>query len=340
MAVTETKGGRYRARLRACGHDLVRTFATEVDAAVWHARARAAAYAGEPIPEATRDEGPEADVVVRPTVRSVIEHCATYKWADDKDGARSMSRAIRIARLLGLDKPIDDVSTIDLLDASKALDGSDLTAETKRKMFNAFRGGVTTWSKHTGRAAPDLRWPDYERGSKDPRALTDGEVEAFLGVMAEPYRSLFLLLLNTGLQTPGEWRALTTDSMRDDALVVKARSKGRGAPERGVPLNEAAASALACLPHGDPRLIDITADKWSAEWNRCRSALAIEDSRVTPYTLRHTFATRLARRGVHPVTIARLLGHSDVTQVMTYVKSFDSDLRGATAQLEGIDETD
>jgi len=39
---------------------------------------------------------------------------------------------------------------------------------------------------------------------------------------------------------------------------------------------------------------------------------------VTWHTFRHTFATRLNRRGVDIVTVKELLGHSDIKMTMRY----------------------
>jgi site-specific recombinase XerD len=50
-------------------------------------------------------------------------------------------------------------------------------------------------------------------------------------------------------------------------------------------------------------------------WRVCRSA----NLSFTPYDLRHSFATRMAQLGVDLPTLAALLGHSGLGQVMTYV---------------------
>ena len=53
--------------------------------------------------------------------------------------------------------------------------------------------------------------------------------------------------------------------------------------------------------------------------------------RVSPHTLRHTFATHLVRAGVGLVTIRDLLGHRLITSTQIYLHVTAEDLRAAAA---------
>lgn len=50
-------------------------------------------------------------------------------------------------------------------------------------------------------------------------------------------------------------------------------------------------------------------------------------SQVVPYTLRHTFATRLASRGVNPKILAEMLGHSTTKMCEWYIHPSADDMR-------------
>lgn len=55
---------------------------------------------------------------------------------------------------------------------------------------------------------------------------------------------------------------------------------------------------------------------------------------VTPHTFRHTFATRLAQRGVDLYKIANLLGHKDIRRTQRYSHHCPDSLRDGVQILE------
>ncbi len=64
-----------------------------------------------------------------------------------------------------------------------------------------------------------------------------------------------------------------------------------------------------------------------------RAGLA--DEGFTIHSLRHTFATTLAEKGVHPSTAQKMLGHSDIRMTLTiYTHATDEMQDAATAALE------
>lgn len=56
---------------------------------------------------------------------------------------------------------------------------------------------------------------------------------------------------------------------------------------------------------------------------------------VRTHDLRHTFATRLRRRGVNIETIKELLGHADIEETMIYAHFTPAEAVAAIATIDG-----
>jgi integrase len=263
-----------------------------------------------------------------------------------------MRRAIKVARLIGLDLPLKDLNSDHLSDAAFALRDWEVSTETKRKTFNAFRGALTNFRRYSKEALPELVWPHFKRSDSKPRSLSLQEVRAMMLRFEEPYRFLFRFLLDTGLQ-PKEWSDLMLSDVSvptdDDGvpsgyfLRVRQKEKGEGAPTRVVPLtSDAVTGLLGYLDYlkAQPNraktthLFDIDPDHYRAEWNRVKKAAGLTDPRITPYTTRHTFGVRLAKVGVNPLVIAKLMGHTSLDTVQHYVSLSNEDINEAIKTLE------
>jgi integrase/recombinase XerC len=55
--------------------------------------------------------------------------------------------------------------------------------------------------------------------------------------------------------------------------------------------------------------------------------------KVTPHTLRHSFATHLKDAGVRIDVIQKLLGHSSITETMRYLHTGEEDMEEAVKEL-------
>jgi integrase/recombinase XerD len=175
--------------------------------------------------------------------------------------------------------------------------------------------------------------------AKLPHALGQGDVGALLAQPADDDprglrdRALLELLYACGLRV-SEATSLTTAQLNLQAGFVTVL--GKGGKERVVPVGAAARKALEDYLGGErPRLAGARPSPWvfvraggkpisrQTVWKLVRkwSLAAGIGKRVSPHTLRHTFATHLLGGGADLRVVQALLGHADVgtTQIYTHV---------------------
>jgi integrase/recombinase XerD len=172
-----------------------------------------------------------------------------------------------------------------------------------------------------------------------PTVLSHGEVDALLAAPspdAPSYRrdrAVLELLYATGVRV-SELVGLQLQQvdLEERLLVVL----GKGSRERMVPFGETAAGALrSYLLHLRPELdrgggegallLNVRGTRLTrmSVWTLVKDAAesAGIGKKVSPHTLRHTFATHLLEGGADLVAVQELLGHVDIatTQIYTHV---------------------
>ncbi len=179
------------------------------------------------------------------------------------------------------------------------------------------------------------------RTRKLPQVLTRGEIEKLLSQprgtkpAALRDRALLELMYACGLRAS---EAIGLELMDVDVDEGVLRARGKGSKERVVPIGQAAIGALRpYLERGRPALV-----KGSAEPHlfvnfrggsltrqglykivRRHALTAGLADRMSPHTLRHTFATHLLAGGCDLRSVQEMLGHADVstTQLYTHLSS-------------------
>jgi integrase/recombinase XerD len=186
---------------------------------------------------------------------------------------------------------------------------------------------------------PSERLETPRRWRTLPDVLTVADVERLLAAptlddpLAFRDRALLELAYGAGLRV-SEWITLgVRDLLLDESLV---RVFGKGSKERLVPIGRTAVGALAVyLRELRPRLeggggrgvlflnARGTPMTRMGAWKILRKYVerAGLDKRVTPHTLRHSFATHLLEGGADLRAVQEMLGHADIstTQIYTHV---------------------
>jgi integrase/recombinase XerD len=181
----------------------------------------------------------------------------------------------------------------------------------------------------------DLRAP--RKKQRLPQVLTRDEVARLLAAPkgADPAalrdRALLELMYACGLRAS---EATGLDVRDVDLTLAVLRARGKGSKERLVPIGrEAVAATRAYLERGRPAFVGI-GDEPRLFVNRRGGGLTRQglykivqrharaaglDDRMSPHTLRHTFATHLLAGGCDLRSLQEMLGHADVATTQIYM---------------------
>ena len=166
-----------------------------------------------------------------------------------------------------------------------------------------------------------------------PKFLSVEEIELLISSAGDVRNSLRLramieLLYASGLRV-SELCELPMSGILGNKLLIH----GKGAKERLVPMHDAAIHALNKWldARGDinskyvfpsnGKTGHITRDGFFKILKRCAMLSGIEQKRVSPHVLRHSFASHLLAGGANLRAIQTMLGHEDIstTQIYTHV---------------------
>jgi integrase len=191
--------------------------------------------------------------------------------------------------------------------------------------------------------------PKATKGTR--RALTEDEISLFKKVAEKHiHGDIFAIMLACGLR-PGEARALTwfNVDLKNKLLFVQQAVENHSnnikepktsAGIRTVPIpdwympyltNKKKSQSIFVFPNTLGNVLDATAIRRA--WDSFRRQMDLEagaetyrnkiiihkiDQNISPYYLRHTFATKCIEKGVDPRTLQHLMGHENISTTMKY----------------------
>lgn len=187
------------------------------------------------------------------------------------------------------------------------------------------------------------------RRRKLPKILTAAEQQALIDQFNTRYDSslrnvcMIRLMLDAGLRA-GEVVAVQPDhlKMRTGKLVVR---EGKGAKDRTLWVSDDVLDLMADWMERRPESpwLFPTRNGSQLETRYLRDMVQryaekadiSESDRVSPHTLRHTFATDLYRETGKIRLVQKALGHADVSTTMIYTHIVDKELKGAMTSFRG-----
>lgn len=218
----------------------------------------------------------------------------------------------------------------------------------KLAVLKSFFKYLTAESKVKTNPTTQVRMPKIQQ--KEPSYLTEQEYKRLLKTVknnATRYfkqrdTAIITMLLGTGLRL-NELVEMNIGDVNFDDNTIKATRKGN--QERILPVNEEVLVAIQRYlktrentSSQEPlfmskrnRRID-TASVWHLVKKYLRQA-QIEKDKLSPHTLRHTFATTLLKQGENLLTIKQLLSHKNLRTTERYLHINGEDLKAAVGKI-------
>ena len=174
--------------------------------------------------------------------------------------------------------------------------------------------------------------------AKKVRFFSKKEIEELLKISSETVKKIILIGINTGFRA-GEIANLTWNDIDFSRKVAIVQAKDDWQPKdndlREVPLKDKFVKLLKKWRQKTKSEYVLgrkfTPERLSKLFKKYTRLAGMKD--VSLHTLRHTYASHLAMAGVDLYTIAKLLGHSDVSTTQIYAHLLPDTLRNAVNKL-------
>jgi integrase len=213
--------------------------------------------------------------------------------------------------------------------------------------YRSLISSIFAFAVRTGRLStnPVSLVPRLEENENRIRYLTDDEEAALRKIIREfwPDREVELdLALHTGMRR-GEQFSLSWDQVDLDAPQPQITVRGKTG-RRFIPVNGVARAALEAMHKdatGSPFVCPQTKGAWQRDWRRWfeDSVRLAKIENFRWHDLRHTFASRLVRKGVPLPVVQTLLGHKSIHMTMRYSHLAPNDLAEAVGKLDTATKT-
>lgn len=257
--------------------------------------------------------------------------------------ASTATHIVRLSRLLGASLPVASLTRDRVAELRRQLAAEGLEPATRNRHVATLRAAVRLAVDHELIPAAPFGRLAMEREPPPPdRVLLEEEEQALLRAAHPRDRVVVIWALETGARR-GELAAAVWSDLDLEAGEWRIPRTKAGRP-RTVPLTPRAVEALrawqaepVAVLHRDRKRVrvegplvlgGVTASALSTAFEGLVERAGIAPIRL--HDLRHTCATRMRRRGVHPVTIAAMLGHTSWQMVQRYQHVTLDDLRTAT----------
>lgn len=179
----------------------------------------------------------------------------------------------------------------------------------------------------------------FQEQKIEMRILDKEEINKLLDNSCDHLRSIIIIALNTGMRRSEifklKWKDI--DFITNHIFIKETKS----AVQRKIPMNSIVSSTLKNMKREseflfyNPKTMDHIKDVKTSFKAACRRS-GIRDLRF--HDLRHTAATTMVIGGIDLVTVAEILGHSDIKMTMRYAHPTPENKRKAVNVLASMFE--
>jgi site-specific recombinase XerD len=239
---------------------------------------------------------------------------------------------VRLERSLGGERPVDGLAPAELrawlLDLRATL--SPVSVAGYVRTLKVFGNWLAAEELSPAPGLRSLRKPRVPAKLVEP--VADDAMRSLLAAAGVRDRAILLLLLDTGLRV-SEAAALRLGDLRADGTL---KVQGKGAKERIVPVGKTARAAIVRYlgqrgaGSADEALLlgrrgPLDARGIQQVVRRLKTRIGVV-GRLSPHSLRHTFARSYLVNGGDVFSLQRILGHTTLDMVKRYVALADVDL--------------
>jgi len=191
---------------------------------------------------------------------------------------------------------------------------------------------------------PAARVSKFKQPKRQVEFFTAVQVERILEAADSRFRNMVVLFLNTGLRRD-ELLHLAWDDVDLERKILAVQAKDGWQPKdyevRHIPLNDKALTALRELGKGrngndwlfpNRKGEPLAGLPITHKFKALLRQVGIEKGHL--HMLRHTFASRLAMRGVDLYTVSKLLGHASIKTTEIYAHLAPDYLKSAVDKLD------
>lgn len=311
---------------------------------------RAAAIAlerSEPLPDPTTFVPPIEDLKIGDAIETYFEHC----WGEVKDQKGPRNTLGVFSRFVGETMTLYKLNDQVLLSYFKYLRNDRCASgNTSNHHLSHISTLLKTAHSFGHKVSVDLdKLSQFRRrvGPGRTRYFSEAEESEILSTLHQfgyrDYRDFVEFMIYTGART-SEAKNLTWDNVDLENKKVRftatkdARGKYR---ERTVDLTDSQGKMMSMLTRrydkqGGIGLVfnNVSYAKRRRAWEHLRDQLKMNhDPEFVPHTCRHTFASRLASRGVDLYAIQRLMGHQSFQMTQRYAHLAPSTTASAVSVL-------